>query len=172
MIDVVVRKMSITVRQIELKDAKGFYKALSSVAAEKKYILTLEPPSFESTQTFIRSNIENNHAQYVAESNETIVGWADIIPFTRQSMTHVGSLGIGVISEFRGQGIGRRLLEITIEHAWQQGLKRLELEVFSDNEIAMNLYKKYGYQVEGIKRYARCLNGDYQDIVVMAQYRI
>lgn len=164
--------MSITVRQMELNDVAGFHAALSRVASEKKYLLTVEPPPLDRMHTFVKTNVEQNHAQYVAVVEECIVGWADIVPISRQSMTHVGSLGMGVVSEYRGQGIGNRLLENAIAHAWQQELKRLELEVFADNEIALKLYEKHGYQVEGVKRYARCIDGVYQDIVLMAQYRI
>lgn len=164
--------MSITVRQIELNDVAGFHAALSSVAREKKYLLTVEPPPLDRMQAFVKTNVEQNHAQYVAVAEEYIVGWADIVPLSRQSMGHVGTLGMGVVSEYRGQGIGNRLLEITIAHAWREGLKRLELEVFADNQSAVSLYEKHGYQIEGVKRYARCIDGVYQDVVVMAQYRI
>ncbi len=164
--------MSVTVRQIELNDIAAFHAILSSVAREKRYLLTVEPPPLDRMQAFVKTNVEQNHAQYVAVAEDGIVGWADIVPLSRQSMTHVGTLGIGVVSEYRGQGIGNRLLEFTIAHAWREGLKRLELEVFADNQKAINLYEKHGYQVEGVKRYARCIDGVYQDVVVMAQYRV
>ncbi|MFH1299816.1 MAG: GNAT family N-acetyltransferase [Planctomycetota bacterium] len=164
--------MCVSVRQIELNDVAGFRAALASVAGEKKYLLTIEPPPLEKINDYVKNNIATNNAQYVAVLNDSVVGWADIVPISRQSMTHVGTLGMGVVSEYRGQGIGHQLLEKTIAHAWQQGLKRLELEVFADNEIAMKLYQKHGYQVEGVKRFARCLAGVYQDVVVMAQYRV
>ncbi|WP_369015749.1 GNAT family N-acetyltransferase [Gimesia maris] len=95
-----------------------------------------------------------------------------LIPHVRDSVRHVARLGMGVLPEFRGQGIGNQLLERAMAHAWEQGLKRLELEVFADNEVALNLYRKHGYQVEGVKRFARCLDGVYQDIVIMGQYRV
>ena len=164
--------MGIIIRQMELNDVAGFHAALSSVAGERKYLLTVEPPPLDRMHAFVKTNVENNYAQYVATANDSVIGWADIIPISRQSMGHVGTLGMGVISEYRGKGIGQRLLEKTIQHAWQQGLKRLELEVFSDNEIAIHLYQKHGYHVEGIKRYARCIEGVYQDVIVMAQYQV
>ena len=164
--------MNITIRKIEVEDAKGFWSALASVAKEKKHILTVEPPPLEETREFIQSNIENNYAQYVAVCDGQIVGWADIIPIDHLTMTHVGSLGMGIIAEYRGQGIGDKLLTGIIQHAWESGLKRLELEVFADNQAAINLYKKHGYVQEGVKRYARVIDGQYQDIVVMAQYRV
>ncbi len=168
----VLRKMCVTVRQIELNDVAGFRAALASVAGEKKYLFTVEPPPLDRIHAFVETNVEQDHAQYVAIAEGCIVGWADIVPISRQSMTHVGTLGMGVVSEYRGQGIGHQLLGKTIAHAWQQRLKRLELEVFTDNEIAMKLYQKHGYQMEGVKRFARCLDGVYQDVVVMAQYRV
>jgi putative acetyltransferase len=47
----------------------------------------------------------------------------------------------------------------------------LEIEVFSDNEIAIHLYKKHGYLIEGVKKKARFIDGVYQDIVIMGQVR-
>ena len=108
----------------------------------------------------------------MAVIDQQIVGWADIIPHVRDSVRHVARLGMGVVAEQRGQGIGNQLLERAMNHAWERGLKRLELEVFADNEVALNLYRKHGYEVEGVKRFARCLDGVYQDIVIMGQYRV
>ncbi|QDT94525.1 GNAT family N-acetyltransferase [Gimesia algae] len=164
--------MGFRVRQIELEDIAGFREALTRVAAERKYLLTVEPPSLENMEAYVRHNIEQNHAQYVAVIEEQIVGWADLIPHVRESVSHVARLGMGVLAEHRGQGIGNRLLERAMAHAWEQGLKRLELEVFADNEVALNLYRKHGYQVEGVKRFARYIDGAYQDIVIMGQYRV
>lgn len=164
--------MNLTIRPIELDDIAGFHAALSSVASEKKYLSTVEAPPLDRIREFVTNNIEQQHSQFVAADSDTIVGWADIVPLKRPGMHHVGSLGIGVLAACRGQGIGDRLLQATIDHAWQQGLKRLELEVFADNIPAMNLYRKHGYQVEGVKRFARLIDGVYQDIVIMGQYRI
>jgi L-phenylalanine/L-methionine N-acetyltransferase len=164
--------MDVTVRKIELEDAQGFWSALTSVAKEKKYILTIEAPPFESTRAFVQDNVEKNHAQYVAVRDNQIVGWADIIPLEHSTMAHVGSLGMGVIAEHRGQGIGSKLLTSVIQHAWESGLKRLELEVFADNEAAIGLYKKHGFTQEGLKRHARMIDNHYQHIVMMAQYRV
>ena len=164
--------MNLTIRQIKLEDAKGFWSALASVAKEKRYILTTEPPPFESTQAFVQENVEQSYAQYVALDGEKVIGWADILPIDHPTMKHVGGLGMGVVAEYRGRGIGRKLLESAMQHAWESGLKRLELEVFADNRAAIHLYEKHGYVQEGVKRYARLIDGEYQDIVVMAQYRI
>lgn len=43
-------------------------------------------------------HIKNNNSQYVAEYDGSIIGWADIVPLRHETMKHVGSLGIGVMS--------------------------------------------------------------------------
>ena len=69
-----------------------------------------------------------------------------------------------------GNGIGQNLLTATLRHAWQSGLKRVEL--FASNTAAISLYDKIGFQHEGIKRNARCIDGNYEDVCIMAQCRI
>lgn len=160
---------SIEIRQIEDKDIRGFYDALCSVASEGVYLLTTTPPPYEKMENFVLNNIKKNHSQYVAVQKDKIIGWVDIIPLERNTMTHVGHLGMGVLSDFRGLGIGTKLLDKAIAHAWTQDLKRLELEVFSDNEIAVKLYEKCSFEVEGLKKRARFFEGKYQDITIMAQ---
>ena len=160
--------MNIEIRKIEDTDISGFYDALCTVASEGIYLLTTTAPAYEKMENFIRNNIKHNHAQYVALLENKVIGWADIIPLERNTMNHVGHLGMGVLSEFRGKGIGTKLLQQTIAHAWQQKLTRLELEVFSDNEVAIALYQKNGFEVEGVKKCARLFKNRYQDITIMA----
>jgi len=160
--------MNVLFRRIEERDIKGFYEALCTVAKEGIYLLTTTPPAYEKMQRFVRTNIQNNHAQYVAVLDNKVIGWADIIPLERNTMAHVGHLGMGVIADFRGMGVGDTLLKKVIEHAWCQQLTRLELEVFSDNEVAIKLYKNNQFEIEGVKKSARLFDKQYQDITMMA----
>ena len=99
--------MDFEVRKICESDVEGFTKALSSVVSERKYLLTLDPPLSEDVAKFLVSNIANNDAQYVALVEGEVVGWADIIAYQKEALSHVGVLGIGVIAEHRGKGIGK-----------------------------------------------------------------
>ncbi len=161
-----------SIRKIQESDIEGFHAALSSVVRERIYLLTVEPPALEDTQKFIRHNIVNNTAEYVALSESQIVGWADILPHQKEVLSHSGLLGMGVISTHRGRGIGSELLRHVIDHAWQQGLTRIELEVFASNVNAFALYKKFGFELEGTKRNARLVDGGYEDVHIMAMCRI
>ncbi len=51
-------------------------------------------------------------------------------------------------------------------------LARIELEVSTDNEKAINFYQSFGFEAEGKKRYAIIKDGEYADLLMMARYNI
>ena len=164
--------MPITIQQITEDYIDGFREALGSVARERRWLLFTDTPDAEGTAAFVRNNIKNNHPQLVAVDDSStpsrVVGWCDVIPHQRTGTGHVGSLGMGVIESHRSQGIGTRLITATVERALAQGMTRIELEVYSSNTRAIQLYEKLGFEREGLKRRARCVDGRWDDFVIMA----
>lgn len=65
---------------------------------------------------------------------------------------HRGSVGMGLIPEFRGRGLGLRLIDAALQQAWEWGLSRVELSVHADNTAAITLYEKVGFKREGLIR--------------------
>jgi ribosomal protein S18 acetylase RimI-like enzyme len=124
----------------------------------------------ESSERFVLSNIENDVAQFVALKGDEVLGWCDIVPSKREGFTHCGTLGMGVHKDYRRRGIGTRLLERTIEEAKARGIERVELEVFALNTPAINLYEKWGFVQEGVKRKARKIDGVYDDVIGMVLF--
>jgi RimJ/RimL family protein N-acetyltransferase len=160
--------VTVAIKPISIAYIKGFHQALDSVARERRYLLLLEAPSLEQVEEFVRSNIARNVAQFVALDSDRVVGWCDISPKTRAGLTHTGELGMGVVADYRRQGIGYRLLEATVTKALSNGLTRIELEVFSSNRAAIALYERFGFEHEGIKRKARYVEGIWDDFILMA----
>ncbi len=87
-----------------------------------------------------------------------------------EGFRHAGRMGMGVLPDYRGAGLGRRLLTETLEAARAIGIERVELEVFASNEAAIALYGRLGFVVEGIKKRARKLDGKYDDDLIMALF--
>lgn len=160
--------MTITIEPISTAYIKGFHQALDSVARERRYLLFLEAPSLEQVESFVRSNIIENVAEFVALDSGEVVGWCDVLPNTKTGLTHTGVLGMGVVADYRRRGIGHRLLEATVARALANGLTRIELEVFSSNRAAIALYEKFGFEHEGRKRKARYVDGLWDDIIIMS----
>jgi putative acetyltransferase len=79
---------------------------------------------------------------------------------------------MSVHDDFCGRGIGTALLAALVDLSdnWLN-LKRLELTVYVDNEPAIRLYQKFGFEMEGTRRRDVFRNGQYVDSYAMARLR-
>jgi RimJ/RimL family protein N-acetyltransferase len=146
----------------------GFHAAVDSVARERRYLAMLEAPPIEESAKFVRRNVRKGFPQFVAFAGGRVVGWCDISPMVRETMTHGGVLGIGVIEGYRHGGIGTALMRAALARAKEIGLTRVELTVREDNLRAKALYEKVGFAVEGVKRRAALFDGKYYDLILMS----
>ena len=82
-------------------------------------------------------------------------------------LRHSATLGMAVRDDWQGKGVGTALVGAAVELAdrWM-GLTRLELHVYPDNEPALRLYRKFGFEEEGTLRQASLRDGSSQDVLV------
>lgn len=158
----------ISIRRGRMEDAEGFRRCLGAVARERRWLFFIDAPDPEDVERFLE---ESAPIQFLAERGGEIVGWCDITPSLREGCRHTGILGMGLRAEYRGLGLGRKLLRRALEAAHAAGLTRIELEVFASNRRAIDLYEKAGFAHEGRKRGARILDGRVEDILLMALLR-
>jgi len=151
-----------------LEYAKSYNKALTRVAQERDFLASIDGFSLEGTISFMQEIIQNNHAQYFAIANNKVIGWCDIIPKSMVGFKHVGTMGMGIVKEYRGQGIGSRLLKEAINHSQNIcHLEKIELDVFESNINAIKLYKKLDFIEEGKRIKARKLDNIYTNEIQM-----
>jgi L-phenylalanine/L-methionine N-acetyltransferase len=107
----------------------------------------------------------------VAVLDGRLVGSADVTHH-KGRRSHAGEIGMSVHDEFHGRGIGAAMMAALIDVAdnWLN-LKRLELTVYVDNEPAIRLYRKFGFEVEGTRRADAFRHGQYVDSFAMARLR-
>ena len=146
----------------------GFHRTLDIVARERRYLAFLEAPPLEATRAFILDIIEQGYPQFVALSGGEVIGWCDVTPKPRPIYAHNGVLGMGLLPQFRRQGIGERLIRQSLAAAQAFGLHRIELTVREDNSNAIALYKKVGFAIEGVQRNVVQLDGEYENLILMA----
>ncbi|HEU0025850.1 MAG TPA: GNAT family protein [Ktedonobacterales bacterium] len=167
--------MPVTVRPVRPDDAAGVLALLAHVVAEPVNNLMREPgePMFteEQEREFLASQIMRPDWRgfvAVAESGE-IIGMVMIDGKQRPAVRHRGELGINVAASWRGQGVGRALMERAIAWARESGvLTRIELIVLARNETAIRLYERLGFQHEGRRQRAMLRNGEYLDDLMMS----
>jgi len=106
----------------------------------------------------------------VAERGGRVVGNAGVHPLAHVRRRHAAGIGMAVAPEAQRQGVGTALLAALIDWAdnWVQ-LLRLELTVYTDNDTAIALYRKFGFVDEGVHRAFALRDGVYVDALAMAR---
>ena len=84
---------------------------------------------------------------------------------------HRATFGITVHDDYQGKGLGKLLTQYMLDIAAEQGVKKVELSVVAHNERAIHIYKKMGYEIEGLikmEHYNPVL-GQYCDAYIMGK---
>lgn len=89
----------------------------------------------------------------------------------RFKIMHRGVLGISIKQQYWNNGIGSILIHEALNTAMEINYEQIELGVFSDNERAQTLYRKFGFEVWGITKNAYKLkDGTYRDEILMGKF--
>ena len=134
---------------------------------------TLQIPSLELPQVIERVKEPNRYRhRLVADSNGRVIGIITLTHYQRPRMHHAGTIGMMVHPDYWHQGIGTQLMEaiLNIADNWLN-LKRVELEVNTDNPAAIRLYEKCGFVIEGTKKMHVYGDGRWADTHFMARLR-
>ncbi len=75
--------------------------------------------------------------------------------------------GVFTSPQHRRRGLSRQVVETALQHAFENGVHRVNLQVYVPNEPAIKLYKEIGFVEYGIESEAVCLDGQYHDGVHM-----
>ena len=163
--------MTFLIRRAEPDD----YEAVRQVFSGPKVVWgTLQLP-FASAEGWRKRLAEPGEGTYflVACASDEVIGQLGLHTFPHvPRRRHAGQIGMAVRDDWQGKGAGSALVRAAIDLAgnWLN-LTRLELEVYTDNEPAVQLYKKFGFEVEGTLVRFAFRDGQYVDAYAMARRR-
>lgn len=110
----------------------------------------------------------SRHPVIVAEREGQVVGWGSLNQFNpRRAYEYVADFSVYIEREWRGKGVGSRLLARLVELARELGYHKLVLSAFPWNEGGMALYRKFGFRTVGIYREMGKLDGRWADTIIM-----
>jgi putative acetyltransferase len=159
---------------IEIRHAEpGDYMAVYRIYTQPRVVAgTLQLP-FISAEKRRRQLAEPGDGRYplVALVNGEVVGHLNLQTFPHSPRRkHVATFGMGVHDAWQGKGVGSALVAAAIDFAGRWlNISRMELSVYVDNEPAVHLYKKFGYEIEGRRRNYAFRGGEYADVYDMAK---
>ena len=135
-----------SVRLYEANDRIRIIHVIDGVCAECEWMSTKK---FVPTSQWLHALSETkcqSHLLLVAEKANELVGWCRLFPkqCTRHGKT--GELGIGLLTAYRNQKIGSKLLESVFQWAHNSCMYRIDLSVHKDNHRALHVFEKFDFQ--------------------------
>ncbi|QOY34690.1 GNAT family N-acetyltransferase [Anaerobacillus isosaccharinicus] len=165
---------TILLRTAFVHDAENLLNFNKEIIKEAPYLLTTEEEftlTLEQENQFLKQMIDDSgKLAIIAEYQNEIIGFLDFHSGFKQRIKHQGSFGMSVSNQFRSQGVGIALLTTLLDWGKEHPIiEKICLEVFSDNESAISLYKKFGFVEEGKRVKAiKISNENYYDLIEMA----
>ena len=165
--------VELLVRNAVASDARALRDIMQRTHAETDYLLSYpDEQSVDDEQEarlLAETERSDNEVELVAVVDGKIVGSAGVTAVgSRRKVAHRARFGISVLQEYWGMGIGRVLMDACIDSARRAGYSELELEVVADNERAVSLYRRAGFEEYGRNpRGHRSAASGYQELVHM-----
>ncbi|MBP8002560.1 MAG: GNAT family N-acetyltransferase [Chloroflexi bacterium] len=162
--------MSIHIRPLHPNDSTHLYPIITLPQVARN-LLQVPSMDYQTTVEWIKKTPPFHH-RFVAEWEGQVIGSANLMQSDRPRLIHSGRLGLYVHPHYWGRGVGSALMTHLLEMAdnWLN-LKRVELEVFTDNAAAIRLYEKFGFVPEGVRRKVAFRDGILADDLSMARLR-
>jgi RimJ/RimL family protein N-acetyltransferase len=154
-------------------DGKALSDLMRRNDRETKYMLC-EPEelvlSTEQAEAFIEMlGQAANSDIFVVDADEPLVGYVLVVGSEPSRTRHRANLVIGLLDAYTGRGLGAGLLEAVDAFAIEAGLIRLELTVRKDNLRAIQLYHKFGFNIEVTRIASLFIDGESIEELAMSK---
>lgn len=130
----------------------------------------IDPPGFKQ---IIRTDTESRVNLFlVAEVEGRIVGFSRCEGNTLKRFSHKVEFGICILKDYWGYRIGKNLLKRSVSWADSTGISKMTLNVLEINVKAIEMYKKFGFEIEGVLKNDKLLSdGKFYNTVVMGRIK-
>ena len=156
------------IRNAEPRDASGIIKCMQSVMDEKVFLVSDIYFFSERGEKDIIKSPED--LSVVSVKDGEVVGIIRIQRGVYKKLRHTAILSIAILKEHRRFVLGEKMLNLGIEWCRSRGIEKLNLEVFSTNTGAIELYRKLGFREEGRKIRQFKIFDEYADDVLMTLF--
>jgi ribosomal protein S18 acetylase RimI-like enzyme len=165
--------VSFTIRQAREADLTGLVGSMRRVVEGGDYVEAESVAQIlEEEGVLLRHNEIETRLFFVACVGSEVVGWVHIAHPEVEKLSHTAELTVGVLEEYRGNGIGSHLLERGVEWAASEGYERLYNSVPATNEHAIGFLEGHGWETEAVREDHYKIDDTYVDEVMMAKHLV
>ncbi|WP_082341268.1 GNAT family N-acetyltransferase [Sporosarcina globispora] len=163
------------IRTADKNDAEAILAHCRKAFGESDFLMT-EAEEFnitiEEEEAWIEQSIQSGDLILLAEIDSEVIGMLNFRRSKSKKVNHHGFFGITIQEKHCNQGLGSEMMKQFMKWAEDEpGLEKICLEVFSYNQRAIHLYKRFGFQEEGRKiKHIKRNDGSYADELMMYKF--
>ncbi|GJG98308.1 GNAT family N-acetyltransferase [Cupriavidus pauculus] len=160
-----------TVRLATRDDLPGIVEIYNSTVASRMVTADTEPVSVASREAWFEAHRPERRPLWVCDSADgRMAGWVSFSDFYgRPAYGATAEVSIYLHEGFRGQGLGRFLLEEAIAHAPKVGVNTLLGFIFGHNAPSLALFERHGFSRWGDLPRVAVLDGIERDLVILGR---
>ena len=108
------------------------------------------------------------HSRLVALDGDTVAGWAALTPVSGRCVyAGVAEVSIYIDDHYRGQGVGKALLQALITESEAGGIWTLQAGIFPENTASLRLHKWAGFRRVGLREKIGKMGDRWRDTVLL-----
>jgi ribosomal protein S18 acetylase RimI-like enzyme len=119
-------------------------------------------------EVLLRHNELESRMFFVATVENDVVGWVTLVVNETDKLDHTAELTVGVLEQYRRQGIGSRLLERGLEWAAERDVEKVYNSIPATNDVATEFLAEHGWETEAVRENHYEIDCEYVDEVMMA----
>ncbi|MFB6086931.1 MAG: N-acetyltransferase family protein [Haloarculaceae archaeon] len=158
-----------TIRRAREEDLTGLVGVIRQSIGDGTYVdAETVADVLDHEEVLLRSNELEARIFFVATVDNEVVGWVNLSVNETEKLDHTAKLTVGVLEEYRGHGIGSKLMERGIEWASSHGIEKIYNSVPAANEEAVDFLESHGWEVEAVRENHYKIDGEYVDEMMLA----
>ena len=146
-----MKKQKLNIKVAQQKDWQRIIDIYNEAVLETGKTADTEIQSIESRLCWLNEHLSEKTPILLAENKDKIIGWCSISSYRpgRKALVFVAEISYYLDKEYRGYGIGEKLITETIKYAEGHGIKNLIAILLDINFISINVLEKLGFEKWG-----------------------
>jgi GNAT superfamily N-acetyltransferase len=144
--------LAVRVRGARLEDLSGLAGVIRQVTAGKTYIVGESiTDQLANADTLLHGDPDEPPTYFVALVDGEVIGWANLERRDAEKLRHVVYLTMGLLDEYRGLGIGSKLMDRAVTWAGEHGYRKVSSNIPATNQSAVDFLEEQGWEVEATR---------------------
>lgn len=161
--------ITFAIRPARQEDLAGIVGVIRTVVSAGTYVEAESvAQALDHEEVLLRLNQRESRMFFVATVEDEVIGWVHLQGSTLAKLAHTAELTVGLLPEYRGRGIGGRLLARALGWAKEQGYERIYQSVPATNPDAIGFLEHHGWREEARRPDHYRIDDVYVDEVMLA----